>query len=52
MKQTFTCSLDEETVQKIRERARESDFRNKSHLVEYVLKKFLEGKKWINHQEI
>jgi Arc/MetJ-type ribon-helix-helix transcriptional regulator len=45
MKQTFTCSLDEETVQKIREQARESSFRNKSHLVEAAILKFLEGEK-------
>jgi len=44
-KQTFTCSLEEKTVQKIRERARELSFRNKSHLVEYALKKFLEVRK-------
>jgi hypothetical protein len=41
MKQTFTCSLDEETVAKIREHARVSSFRNKSHLVEEAVLKFL-----------
>ncbi len=47
MKQTFTCSLDEETVAKIRERARESSFRNKSHLVETAVLRYLEeGRKW------
>jgi metal-responsive CopG/Arc/MetJ family transcriptional regulator len=41
-KQVFTCSLDEKTVQKIREATRESSFRNKSHLVEEAILKFLE----------
>lgn len=44
MKQVFTCSLDEETVAKIREATRKSSFRNKSHLVEEALVRFLEGK--------
>ncbi len=43
MKQTFTCSLDEQTVARIRKATRESvSFRNKSHLVEAALLKFLE----------
>lgn len=41
MKQVFTVSLDEELVQRIRARTRESAFRNKSHLVEEAIKKFL-----------
>jgi len=45
MKQVFTVSLDEETVRKIREFARKSSFRNKSHLVEEAVKKFLEKEK-------
>jgi metal-responsive CopG/Arc/MetJ family transcriptional regulator len=46
MKQTLTASVDVELVQKIREVARESSFRNKSHLVEEALKWFLEGREW------
>ena len=42
MKQVFSVSIDEEVVQKIRDRAREGSFRNKSHLVEHALRKFLE----------
>ncbi|MBI2665013.1 ribbon-helix-helix protein, CopG family [Candidatus Woesearchaeota archaeon] len=42
MKQVFTCSLDEDLVQKIRERTRVSRFRNKSHLVEEAIRQFLE----------
>jgi metal-responsive CopG/Arc/MetJ family transcriptional regulator len=42
MKQVFTVSIDEELVQKIREHARISQFRNKSHLVEEAIKKFIE----------
>ena len=45
-KQVFTCSLDEKTVQKIRDSTRNSSFRNKSHLVEEAILKFLRGKKW------
>lgn len=41
VKQTFTCSLEEATVAKIREAARERTFRNKSHLVEEAILKFL-----------
>ena len=41
MKQVFTISLDEELVQKIRNSTRDSAFRNKSHLVEEAIKKFL-----------
>lgn len=42
MKQTFTISIDEALVQCIREKTRESSFRNKSHLVEEAIKQFLE----------
>jgi Arc/MetJ-type ribon-helix-helix transcriptional regulator len=44
MKQTFTISIDEELAAKIRETARESRdlFRNKSHLVEKAIRKFLD----------
>ncbi len=42
MKQVFTISIDEQLVQKIREHSRDSSFRNKSHLVEEAIKKFLE----------
>ena len=42
MKQVFTVSMDEELVVKIRKYSRESSFRNKSHLVEEAVKKFLE----------
>lgn len=46
MKQVFTVSIDEELVQKIREHSRNSSFRNKSHLVEEAVKKYLQG--WEN----
>ena len=42
MKQVFTVSIDEELVAKIREYSRDSSFRNKSHLVEEAVKKFIE----------
>lgn len=43
MKHTISFSLREETIQKIREKLRESNtFRSKSHLVDYALEKYLE----------
>jgi hypothetical protein len=42
MKQVFTVSLDEETVKSVRAAYR-GRFRNKSHLVEEAILKFLEG---------
>ncbi len=44
MKQVFTVSIDEELVQKIREYAKDSSFRNKSHLVEEAVKRLLNNK--------
>jgi len=44
MKQIFTISIDEELVQKIREVARNSSFRNKSQLVEEAINRYLETK--------
>tara|TARA_Y100000310_G_C20695365_1_gene825310 strand:+ start:348 stop:479 length:132 start_codon:yes stop_codon:yes gene_type:complete len=41
MKQIFTISIDEELVKKIRDFARNSSFRNKSHLVEEAIKEYL-----------
>lgn len=43
MKQVFTVSIDEELAKEIRDKARASSYRNKSHLVEEAIKKFLEG---------
>ena len=43
MKQVFTISIDEELASKIREAARNSYHRNKSHLVEEAIIKFLGG---------
>ncbi|MBW2996748.1 ribbon-helix-helix domain-containing protein [Candidatus Woesearchaeota archaeon] len=42
MKQVFTISIDEELVKRIRHTARDSQFKNKSHLVEQAIKEFLE----------
>ncbi|MBS3098422.1 ribbon-helix-helix protein, CopG family [Candidatus Woesearchaeota archaeon] len=41
MKQVFSVSLDEKTIAKIHEILEDSSFRNKSHLVEEAIKKFL-----------
>lgn len=43
IKQVFTVSLDEELVARIREMKGKGSFRNKSHLVEEAIKRFLEG---------
>jgi Arc/MetJ-type ribon-helix-helix transcriptional regulator len=42
MKQVFTISIDEELAEQIRAAARNGSFRNKSHLVEEALKRFLD----------
>ncbi len=42
MKQKVSVSLEEETIKKIEERIKNSIFRNKSHLIEYSIKKFIE----------
>ena len=41
MKQKLSVSIDEETVRVIEERVREGSFRNKSHVIEYALIRFL-----------
>ena len=43
MKQVFTVSMDEKTVRKIREYTRKSSFRNKSHVVEEAVLRFMEN---------
>ena len=45
MKQTFTCSLEQETIIKLRRAALEPPYRNKSHLVEAAILRFLEVEK-------
>ena len=43
MKHVVSVSLDEETIVKIREILRKSNFRNKSHVVEEAVKKMHGG---------
>ena len=43
MKQKISISLDEETVFGIQDHLRTGKFRNKSHVVEYAVKKLLEA---------
>lgn len=50
IKQVFTVSIDEELVAKIREANKTGSFRNKSHLVEEAIKRFLEGS-WIHKDD-
>lgn len=42
MKHKTSISLDEETLIGIRELLRDSSFRNKSHLMEFAIKKLIE----------
>ena len=44
MKHKLSISVDEETALKISEKLRNGNFRNKSHIVEFAVKKFLEEK--------
>ena len=45
MKSKISISIDEETINKLDLILKERLFRNKSHVIEYSIKKFLEGKK-------
>ena len=42
MKHKLSISISEEAILKMQDKLREGLFRNKSHLMEYALKKFLE----------
>ena len=42
MKQKLSITLDEDTLRQITEQLNSGKFRNKSHLIEYALIKFLE----------
>jgi len=41
MKQKISVSIDEEKIKLIEEKLKEGRFRNKSHIIEYSLDKFL-----------
>ena len=46
MKRKISVSLDEMTIEKLEEFILDESFRNKSHLIEFALKKFMnEAKK-------
>ncbi len=45
MKQKISVTIDEKTIQKVEDRLKEGLFRNKSHIIEYSLNKFLENRK-------
>ena len=42
MKQKISISIEEKTIKKIEEKVEEGTFRNKSHCVEFAVKKLLE----------
>lgn len=44
MKHKLSISIDAETALRINEKLKGSEFRNKSHVVEFAVKKFLEEK--------
>lgn len=43
MKYKTSVALDEETIFKMRELVRKGEFRNKSHVMEYAIKKLIEN---------
>ena len=44
MKLKLSVSMDPDLVNKAEEKVKEGRFRNKSHIIEFALKSFLEGK--------
>ena len=42
MKAKLSITMDEETIMKMMDKMRDGLFRNKSHLIEYAVKRFLE----------
>ena len=45
MKTRLSITIDEEKIKKVNEILKKGLFRNKSHILEYALIKFLEGEK-------
>jgi Arc/MetJ-type ribon-helix-helix transcriptional regulator len=43
MKNKLSISIEEETLGKLDQYVRGGQFRNKSHVVEFAIKKFMEG---------
>lgn len=43
MKQKLSVSLDNSTVDSIESRIKDGRFRNKSHLIEYAVRKLIKG---------
>lgn len=41
MKHKLSITMDEETILEIKDKLRDSIFRNKSHLIEYAVQRFL-----------
>jgi len=44
MKRKISVSLDEKTLEKVEEYMLEDSFRNKSHVIEFALSKFIKEK--------
>jgi len=42
MKQKISVTIDEETIKLIEELLKDTQFRNRSHIIEHSLKKFME----------
>ncbi|MDD5192384.1 MAG: ribbon-helix-helix domain-containing protein [Candidatus Nanoarchaeia archaeon] len=45
MKQKISITIDEEAIKTIEELLKDSQFRNRSHVIEHSLRKFLEENK-------
>ena len=43
MKQKLSISIDDETIKLLEKLVKEGRFRNKSHLIEYSINKFIKG---------
>lgn len=44
MKKNLSISVEEETIDKLDDYVSEGTFRNKSHVIEFALNKFMKGK--------
>jgi Arc/MetJ-type ribon-helix-helix transcriptional regulator len=45
MKRKVSVSIEENTIEKLEDYVRDGSFRNKSHVVEYAINKFMEERK-------
>jgi Arc/MetJ-type ribon-helix-helix transcriptional regulator len=51
MKQKISITIDEQTLNLVEQRLRDEKFRNRSHVIEYSLKKFLDEERRIGGED-